>query len=425
MAAALVGDGTLHGDFFLYCGGDQVRLAGDWLAVVTVSADAVTLEHDGRVTSEPVRDPLAQAGRLLASLPKVRWTAYGFFAFDLARFYLPYPVAYEGPLLRLGIPRLEVVLKGERMQVRSAADPDRVAALLAGAGPGEPIAGAKAVPVGPGDRDAFCRSVEELRDAIHAGKLEKAILSRRHRARGHVDLLETYAAAARVNRSPRSFCFRSGPVAAVGFSPEILLKCDARGRVLTNPLAGTRPRGATPDEDERLRTELGRDPKEIKEHVVSVLLAEQELRTVCRPRTVHVRRFMEVKKFHCVQHLSSHVAGRLQPGRAAWDAVRAVFPAVTVSGVPKAAALEWIGALEGRPRGLYGGAVGWIDDRGSLDLALAIRTVFQYGDSFELAAGAGILAESQPEREYAESVMKMNTMAGQIVLSNGPASAGL
>jgi salicylate synthetase len=108
----------------------------------------------------------------------------------------------------------------------------------------------------------------------------------------------------------------------------------------------------------------------------------------------------------------------LAAGRDCWDAIRALFPAVTVSGIPKPEALHWIAALEGQPRGLYGGAVGWVDSRGRLDLALAIRTAFQYGQEFQLAAGAGIIAESVPEREYTESVMKMSTIAEQVVLSD-------
>jgi len=421
MAATLTRSGALRDDFFLYCGRDEARLAGDWLASVTVWSDRVTLEQDGRVVvSEPARDPLAQVGRLLDSVRQTTWTAYGYLAFDLARAYFPYRWARDEPLLRLCIPRVEIAWKGNRVQVRAAADPDRIMGLLAGAGDG---AGFIPVPtplaIAPTDRDSFCQRVEELRTAIRAGHLEKAILSRRYCVPGHLDLLQTYAAGASVNRAPRSFCFRLGSVGAVGFSPEILLKSNGRGRVVTNPLAATRGRGATAEEDSRLRAELFRDPKEVKEHAMSVLLAQEELASVCRPESVHVTGFMAVKKFRCVQHLSSHVRGQLVPGRNAWDAIRAVFPGVTVSGIPKPEALHWIGALEGEPRGVYGGAVGWVDQAGRLDLAIALRTVFQYGDTFQLAAGAGILAESQPEREYAESVLKMNTMASQLVLSAG------
>jgi salicylate synthetase len=424
LAAALQRGGALHGDFFLYAARDEVRLAGDWLATVTVAADRVTLEHNGRViVAKTERDPLAQTGRLLASLPIPEWTAYGFLAFDLARFYQPsYPWTYDGPLLRLCVPRLEVVVRGNKLQIR-ANDPDRVADLLKSA------AGAPAAAVTPHlmtltdeDRDAYCTRVASLVAAIRDHKLEKAILSRRRCFPGHLDLLGTYQAAVSANPAARSFCFRLGDVGAVGVSPEVLLKANGLGHISTNPLAATRARGKTPAEDDLLRAELFQDAKEVKEHAISVLLAQDELRGVCRPKSVRITRFMGVKRFRCVQHLSSYVAGNLAAGRNVWDGIRAVFPGVTVSGIPKPEALQWIGDLEGQPRGVYGGAVGYLDSQGGCDLAIAIRTVFQYGNTFQLASGAGIVAESLPEREYLESMMKMNTLAGHIVLADGPAT---
>jgi salicylate synthetase len=424
-AAALMRGGALRGDFFLYASRHQIRLAGDWQATVTVAADSVSVEHNGRTTAAKTeRDPLAQAGRLLAALPLTDWSAYGYFAFDLARFYLPsYRWSYGGPLLRLSVPRLEVVLRGNRVQIRCADDPDRVADLLRGA------AAAAALAVSPtpvaitnGDHNCFCSRVAALVAAIKANKLEKAILSRRLNFPGRLDLLGTYDAAAHANPAARSFCFRAGAVAAVGFSPEVLLKSDGRGHIVTNPLAATRPRGSSPADDARLRAELFQDAKEVKEHAISVLLAQEEMGSVCRPKSVRVSHFMGVKRFRFVQHLSSYVGGNLAAGRNVWDAIRAVFPGVTVSGIPKPEALQWIGDLEEEPRGVYAGAVGFVDSRGAADLALPIRTVFQYGDSFQLAAGAGIVAESVPEREYLESAMKMNTMAGQVVLAAGPAA---
>jgi salicylate synthetase len=417
LATALMQGGLLSGDFFLYASEDTVRLASNWLASVTVSADSVTLECDGQVIhTEAARDPLGQAGRLLASISERPWTAYGYLAFDLARFYYPsYAWSFPGALLRLCVPRLEVICRKGRLEARGLSDPQRIPGLLdAAAAVASPAATAVSVPAD--DRGAFCNGVADLVAAIRAGRLQKAILSRRCRVTGQLDLLKTHAAAGRANRSPRSFCFQMGPVGACGYSPEILLESDGDGCIVTNPLAGTRGRGASPEEDARLAAELYMDAKEVKEHALSVIHAQDELRTVCRRETVQVRDFMAVKKLNCVQHLSSLVSGQLATGRNCWDAIRAVFPAITVSGIPKADALHFISTLEGEPRGLYGGAVGWVDDSGRVDLALAIRSLFQYGDSFQLASGAGIIAESQPEREYVESVMKMNTMAAQVVL---------
>ena len=237
---------------------------------------------------------------------------------------------------------------------------------------------------------------------------------------GPLDLLGTYASSSMVNNAHRSYCFRLGDVGGVGFSPEILMEANGRGRVATNPLAGTRPRGADEARDAEIRGELFTDPKEVKEHALSVLLAQEEIASVCDPASVRVHDFMEVKKFRCVQHLSSRVSGKLAPGRTLWDALRVLFPGVTVSGIPKAPALRWISESEAEPRGIYAGAVGYVDERGRADLAIAIRSAFQYGRTVHLNAGAGIVAESKPDFEYIESVNKMNTMLSQIVLAGGP-----
>jgi salicylate synthetase len=416
---ALLREGCLIDDFFLYAGPTETRIAGNWQAKIWVSSDNLAYERGGRVAkAELSRDPLTQVGQELAGTSGWR-TAYGYLAFDLSRFYFDYPWTTEWPLLQLCLPRTELVLKGNSVRLRTTEDPKPISKALDGLDAEhrrpQPTTG---VTVAPVDREEFCHRVEEIQALIRRGQLKKAIVSRRHRSSGQLDLIRTYACAANSNRSSRSFCFRFGQLGAVGFSPEVLIKGDAKGRVITNPLAGTRPRGIDSTEDHRLGTELFDDAKELKEHAISVILAYEELSAVCRPRSVRIADFMEVRKFDNVQHLSSHVSGQLSQGRTSWDIIRAVFPGVTVSGIPKADAVHCIGALEGRPRGIYGGAVGWTDYRGRFDFAIALRTAFQYGEEFELAAGAGILAESHPEREYAESVMKMNAIAKHIVMSS-------
>jgi salicylate synthetase len=194
------------------------------------------------------------------------------------------------------------------------------------------------------------------------------------------------------------------------------MEVDESGFVLTNPLAGTRPRGESLEEDTHLNDELFTDAKEVKEHALSIWLAQSEIASLCLPGTVQVLNFMEVKKYRCVQHLSSRVGGQLKPGNTLWDALKVLFPGITVSGIDKEQALEWIDRLEDEPRGLYAGGIGWVDSRGMADLAIAIRSVYQYGDSIYLNAGAGIVAESVPENEYMESVNKMNTMLTNLVL---------
>ena len=415
--------GILH-DYFLYERQGKARIGCNCLAKVTVTADSVELEHAGVTTrSEPVTDPFKQVESLLHTLPLSNWTAHGFVAFDISKFYYDYPRTIAGPLLQFVIPSFEIRITAEAVTILAVDGPGTdldlgtIADLIA-----HPSVGTKPEPKPPTlafqDRADYCDKVGALTRAIRNDVLQKAILSRCVQVPGRMDLLGTYAASSLVNNAHRSYCFRMGDVGGVGFSPEILLECQGNGRVSTNPLAGTRPRGVDEKEDASIRGELFTDPKEVKEHALSVLLAQEEIGSVCEKNSVRVHDFMEVKKFRCVQHLSSRVSGTLSPGRSLWDALRVLFPGVTVSGIPKAPALRWIGEMESEPRGIYAGAVGWVNSRGRADLAIAIRSAFQYGDTIHLNAGAGIVAESVPEREYVESVNKMNTMLSQIVMLN-------
>jgi salicylate synthetase len=265
------------------------------------------------------------------------------------------------------------------------------------------------------EREIFQQRIQTLIEAIQKGELHKAIISRSLKMTGDLDVLGTYIVAAKSNNSARSYCLKLGDVSAVGFSPETLMEVYEDGSVVTNPLAGTRPRGETLEEDTHLTNELFTDAKEVKEHALSVLLAQSEVASLCLPGTVQIFNFMEVKKYRCVQHLSSRVGGQLKPGNTLWDALKILFPGITVSGINKKQALEWIERLENEPRGIYAGCIGWVDSNGTADLAIAIRSVYQYGNCISLNAGAGIVAESVPEKEYMESVNKMNTMLSNLV----------
>jgi salicylate synthetase len=427
VAEALVDAGVLH-DYFLYERQGEARIAGDCLAKVSVASDRVSLEWDGvQLHSEPARDPFKQVESLLHSLPMAHWTAFGYVAFDMAKYYHPYSQAIERPLLQFCVPRFEVRIGPGGVSLIGGEDPDaaemirKVADQIAHSGPGT-----TATPTPPtltyGDRQDYCDKVKALTTAIRDGALQKAILSRKACLPGSMDLLGTYGASGRVNNAARSYCFRMGDIGAVGYSPEILLEADGRGLVTTNPLAGTRPRGADSAEDLQMWGELFRDPKEVKEHALSVLLVQEEMGSVCSPETVRIYDFMEVKKFRCVQHLSSRVSGKLDADHTMWDALRVLFPGVTVSGINKSSALRWISDMEETPRGIYGGGIGWVDSQGRSDIAIAIRSAFQYGNTIHLNAGAGIVAESVPEREYVESVNKMNTMLSQIVMFDDEAT---
>ncbi len=403
-------------DIFLYEGEGEARIAAGRLARVLVLGDEVWLETaDGARRGEPARDPFKQAERLLADLHVPDWTAYGYVAFDLARYYSPYERAFERPLLQLVVPAMEMRFEQGGVHVRAAQGLTRIRGIIGSSGE-TTAASPSPLHADLSDRGVYEGKVKTVIEAIQRGELQKVILSRRVDVAGRLDLLGTYAAAASVNSAARSYCFQFGDVAGVGFSPELLLRSDRDGNVMTNPLAGTRPRGRSSEEDERLRGELFTDAKEVKEHALSILVAQDEIGSVCRKDSVRVHDFMEVKRYRCVQHLSSRVSGSLAPGNTAWDALRAVFPGVTVSGIDKPTAMRWISRLETEPRGIYGGAVGWIDSRGVADLAIAIRSVYDCAGRVSLRAGAGIVGESVAEREFDESAGKMSTMMSQLVL---------
>jgi salicylate synthetase len=336
-------------------------------------------------------------------------------AFDTAGYYLPYTKRIEEPLMAFLIPETELRLTREGVIVRTTSSLGVIIALV-NEETSVPAFAASQVSI-EGGRNWYEERVALLRDKIQQGYLSKAILSRPVSVPGKLDILGTYVLGAKMNNRARSYCFTLGPVRGAGFSPETLLEAEGSGRVLTNPLAGTRPRGRTPESDALLCKELFADAKEVKEHAISIWHAQAEIASVCRPESVRVFDFMNVKKYRCVQHLSSRVSGQLRADKSTWDAFKVLFPGVTVSGVDKTAALAWINDLEEEPRGVYAGAVGWIDACGAADFAIAIRSVYQYQKRIRLNAGAGIVAESDPQKEYIESVNKMNTILHCLVLT--------
>jgi anthranilate synthase component 1 len=200
-------------------------------------------------------------------------------------------------------------------------------------------------------------------------------------------------------------------VRIIGSSPEMLTRLEEDGRAELRPIAGTRRRGATPEEDAALREELLADPKERAEHVMLVDLGRNDLGRVCRYGTVRVPELMVTERYSHVMHLVSRVEGHLRPGLTAFDLLRATFPAGTVSGAPKVRAMEIIEELEGTRRGPYAGAVGYFGYGGTMDTCITIRTIVMKGDTCYLQAGAGIVADSDPTREYEETLNKARALA--------------
>ncbi len=253
-------------------------------------------------------------------------------------------------------------------------------------------------------QDAYCAAVTAIKEYILAGDAFQVVLSQRFTepAMG-ARPLDVYRALRVINPSPYMFHLEFPEARVTGASPETLVRLEA-GRVEVRPIAGTRPRGKTPGDDDRLAAELLADPKERAEHLMLIDLGRNDVGRVAEVGSVQVPEQMVVEKYSHVMHLVSHVTGTLARGKSWVDVLRAAFPAGTLSGAPKIRAMEIIDELEPHQRGIYGGAVGYVSYTGNLDLAIAIRTLVAAGDTVYVQAGAGIVADSVPELEYQESV---------------------
>jgi len=266
-------------------------------------------------------------------------------------------------------------------------------------------------------REQFEASARKIQEDIAAGEIYQAVLSQRFDTTTTASPFDVYRAARHINPSPYMFFIRMGRDAIVGASPEMLVRVEG-DRLATHPIAGTRPRGATPDEDLRLAEEMAADEKERAEHVMLVDLGRNDLGRVSKVGSVQVSRYMAVERYSHVMHLVSRVEGELAPGRDRLDALAATFPAGTLTGAPKIRAMQIIGELEPTRRGLYGGAVGYLDFAGNLDFCIAIRTVTMRDGQASVQAGAGIVADSKPAAEYQETCDKARAMLQALEMAN-------
>ncbi|QNP74805.1 salicylate synthase [Streptomyces roseirectus] len=419
-AVRLAGSG-LGGEYVVY------ERAGTWTyaaapaATLTLDAESVVARCGNQAVVQPLgAAPLEQVAEALARLPHQDWRVYGWAAFELAHLlHADTGNPGDAPLLHLMLPAIEVTLTPGTARIRTA-DPEHLPLLakaLAGstssAGTGLTDA-ENLVRSAPGPyRHAVARTVAD----IQAGLVQKTVLSRPLPLPSAPDLGATYLTGRRANTPARSFLLDLGGWRAAGFSPETVVEVEAAGRrVSTQPLAGTRALGTNAEDTARLRAELLGDPKEIHEHALSVRLAVDELTAICRPGTVVVEDFMTVLERGSVQHLASRAAGQLAEDRSPWDAFAALFPAITATGCPKPEALRTISRHESEPRGLYAGAVFTADAAGSLDAALVLRTVFERDGRGWLRAGAGIMGQSTPEREWEETCEKLRSVAPHLHL---------
>ncbi len=251
------------------------------------------------------------------------------------------------------------------------------------------------------DEERFCAMVQKAKYHIREGDIFQIVLSNRLEAPYEGTLLNTYRMLRTVNPSPYMFYFSSPNMEVAGASPETLVKL-TDGVLHTFPLAGTRPRGATDEEDERLERELLADPKELAEHNMLVDLGRNDIGKVSRFGTVKLEKYHEILKYSHVMHLGSTVRGELDEGKTALDAINAILPAGTLSGAPKLKACQLINDLEDNKRGIYGGAIGYLDFTGNMDTCIAIRIAYKKNGKVFVRSGAGIVADSVPEKEYQE-----------------------
>lgn len=266
-------------------------------------------------------------------------------------------------------------------------------------------------------REAFESAVRRVQEHIGAGDVYQTVLSQRLEADVAAAPFDVYRALRHVNPSPYMYFIRMGRDAIVGASPEMLVRVEGR-HVETHPIAGTRPRGATPEDDDRLADALRRDEKEKAEHVMLVDLGRNDIGRVAETGSVRVPQFMALERFSHVMHLVSRVEGRLADGRDRLDALVATFPAGTLTGAPKIRAMQLVAELEPARRGLYGGAVGYLDFAGNLDFCIAIRTIAMRDGRAQIQAGAGIVADSVPAAEYQETLDKARALVQALELAS-------
>jgi len=415
----LVSSGLL-GRYVMYERDGRYHLAGRVVGEVVVSSRQVrsARAEDGSCTNDDWTG--APWPELAAAVERVRFDGarvYGFACFDLAAQIGTgrAPADRDETLAHMIVPGLEVELSAGRAVVRAV---DRellqvVARVLAA-----PDTLADPVP-SPVDVRIDCARyrgrVDEAIGDIATGRLQKVILSRSVVVGFPVDIAATYELGRAHNTPTRSFLLDLGGWIAAGFSPESLVEVGANGSVSTQPLAGTRAFTGDAALDAKLHAELVSDPKEIFEHATSVKLAVEEVTEIATAGSVRITEFMAVKQRGSVQHLGSRVMGDLLADKTVWDALGAVFPAVTASGIPKRPAYDVISELEDGPRGLYAGTVFMLDTDGALDAALVLRAIYQRGGRTWLRAGAGIVGASRSDREYEETCEKLTSVAPHVV----------
>lgn len=406
------------GEYVMYEQPGEWVFAADPLGSVELDAGELRTVWGGKTTARAwTGSPAQVVDAALAELPLDGRNAFGWIGFEFCAYSLAATryLNQRTPLAHLMIPRIEVRIDASGVRI-SGATPGEACDIhdLIAASQGTDLPVAHPVDVRPdptGYQDRVAAAVAEIR----SGSYQKVILSRKVALPFAVDVPGTYRLGRANNTPARSFLLRLGGLEAAGFSPELVASVDDDRIVTTEPLAGTRAFGLGVEADDAARADLLADPKEIVEHAISVQTSFAEITEVAAPGTPAVSDFMAVRERGSVQHLASTVRGTLAADRTGWDALEVLFPSVTASGIPKREGVDSVFRNDHDPRGLYSGAVVCVSPTGALEATLVLRAIYQTGEGAWLRAGAGIVGQSRPEREFEETCEKLGSVAPYVV----------
>ncbi len=419
--------------------------------VFKCKGNQVEIIRDGISTKTEVEDPYQALQELMTDykaveapeLPRFFGGAVGYLSYDMVRHFeklpedtvdeLQFPDAmfmitdtiliFDHMAHKIKVVSNAHVKDGDSKKVYQEAV-DKVEAIISrlkGPAPARPPTGPVDTAEAPAfssnfEKEKFKQAILAVKEYIKAGDIIQAVISQRFSVPIDIDPLDIYRTLRTVNPSPYMFFLKLNGLQLVGSSPEVMVRLEGN-KVELRPIAGTRPRGATPEEDRRLTEELLGDPKERAEHIMLVDLGRNDVGRVSKLGSVKVDELMVVEKYSHVLHIVSNVSGELLEGKNCFDVLRASFPAGTLSGAPKIRAMEIIEELEPSKRGPYGGAVGYFSFSGNMDTCITIRTLSVYDGMGYVQAGGGIVADSDPDSEYQETVNKATALFRAVELA--------
>jgi anthranilate synthase component 1 len=400
---------------------------------VTVTCDSKKFTAKDRtgnvIQSSPVTEPLSQLRELMPNVSEERFRyiggAVGYINYDAVRFWEHLPVkgkkSSNFPLLEFGIYQDGILYNHKENQAYyfflGKSRLQEVERKMINAN-SKSTHFSYTTPRRNMTEQRFVKMVKKAKHYVYEGDVFQVVLAKSMKFTIKGNLIGLYASLREVNPSPYMYLLKMSERCIIGSSPEMLIRV-TEDYVETFPIAGTRPIVEDEKRNEELRQDLLKDEKEIAEHTMLVDLARNDIGRVCKFGTVRVNELMTVKRFSHVQHIVSHVVGRLQKSYDSYDALRAVFPAGTVSGAPKVRAMEIIDELEPTLRGPYAGALGYFSFNGSCDFAITIRSLFVNGKDGYIESGAGIVMDSDPRREWAETEHKANAMLSALKKASG------